>query len=335
MPGKEAVCTEGKGVFVRENRTRGLRLTCLSLFLILACVGCGYKAPPQPRHKHIVSSCTTMPTHWEGTTLTRVIVTGATGRMGRRVIDLLRTDATLQLAGALTHATHTMQGRDIGEVAGTGPLGVPLSADLAALLPQTDVIIDFSVPEAALTYLEQAAVQGKAMVIGTTGFTAAQRDSIARLSQQAACLVAPNLSIGMQVMFQVMRQLVTLLGPGYDIEILEMHHRMKADAPSGTALRLANIVAETRGQHLEDIALYGRHGMVGRRSATEVAVQALRAGDIVGEHTVIFGGIGERLELIHRSQSRDTFAQGALRAAHWLAKQPPGLYGMEHVVQTL
>lgn len=253
--------------------------------------------------------------------------------MGRRVVDLVRADTALQLVGAISHATHAMQGRDAGEVAGTGPLGVLLTADIAALLPQAEVVIDFSVPEASLHYAEQVAAQGKAMVIGTTGFTPVQREEIARLGHHAAFLIAPNLSVGMQVMFQVLRQLVTMLGQGYDVEILEMHHRMKVDAPSGTALRLAQIVADTRGQQLEEVGVYGRHGMVGRRSDNEIAVQALRAGDVVGEHTVIFGGIGERLELVHRSQSRDTFAQGALRAAHWLVRQAPGVYGMEQVLQ--
>jgi 4-hydroxy-tetrahydrodipicolinate reductase len=142
------------------------------------------------------------------------------------------------------------------------------------------------------------------------------------------------MSVGVQVMFQLLQQLVTLLGPDYDVEILEMHHRMKVDAPSGTALRMAAIVAEALGRQVDDVAVYGRHGMVGRRSATEIGMQAVRAGDIVGEHTVIFGGIGERLELVHRSQSRDTFAQGAVRAAKWIVRQPPGLYGMEDLLRS-
>jgi 4-hydroxy-tetrahydrodipicolinate reductase len=184
-----------------------------------------------------------------------------------------------------------------------------------------------------LTYMRLAAEHQKAMVIGTTGFSAAQRQDIARLSQRIPCLLAPNMSIGVQVMFQVLRQLTALLGPGYDVEILEAHHRMKVDAPSGTALRMAGIVAETLGRDLDDVAVYGRQGVVGRRSATEIGIQALRAGDIVGEHTVIFGGIGERLELVHRSHSRDTFAQGAIRAAKWIVQQPPGLYSMEDLVR--
>jgi 4-hydroxy-tetrahydrodipicolinate reductase len=201
-------------------------------------------------------------------------------------------------------------------------------------LPSADVIIDFSVPEAAITYLRTAADLHKAMVIGTTGFTAAQREEIGQLSQRVPCLVAPNMSVGVQVMFQLLQQLVTLLGPDYDVEILEMHHRMKVDAPSGTALRMAAIVAEALGRKVDDVAVYERRGVVGRRSANEIGMQAVRAGDIVGEHTVIFGGIGERLELVHRSQSRDTFAQGAVRAAKWIVRQPPGLYGMEDLLRS-
>jgi 4-hydroxy-tetrahydrodipicolinate reductase len=201
-------------------------------------------------------------------------------------------------------------------------------------LPSADVIIDFSVPEATITYLRTAADLHKAMVIGTTGFTAAQREEIGQLSQRVPCLVAPNMSVGVQVMFQLLQQLVTLLGPDYDVEILEMHHRMKVDAPSGTALRMAAIVAEALGRKVDDVAVYERRGVVGRRSANEIGMQAVRAGDIVGEHTVIFGGIGERLELVHRSQSRDTFAQGAVRAAKWIVRQPPGLYGMEDLLRS-
>jgi 4-hydroxy-tetrahydrodipicolinate reductase len=254
--------------------------------------------------------------------------------MGRRVVDVMRADTALQLVGAVSHSAHPALGRDAGEVAGVGPLGVSLTHNLVDVLPPADVIIDFSVPEATITYLRTAADLHKAMVIGTTGFTAAQREEIGQLSQRVPCLVAPNMSVGVQVMFQLLQQLVTLLGPDYDVEILEMHHRMKVDAPSGTALRMAAIVAEALGRKVDDVAVYERRGVVGRRSANEIGMQAVRAGDIVGEHTVIFGGIGERLELVHRSQSRDTFAQGALRAAKWIVRQPPGLYGMEDLLRS-
>lgn len=263
----------------------------------------------------------------------RVMVTGATGRMGRRVIALVHADPALALVGAVTHAAHPALGRDAGDVAGIGPIGVVLEHDAARTLPQAEVIIDFSVAEAALAYVCLAAAHQKAIVVGTTGFTASQHEEIRRLSQSMPCFIAPNMSVGVNVMFQALRQLVTLLGPGYDIEILEAHHRTKVDAPSGTALRMAAIVAEARGNSLEDVAVYGRRGMIGRRSDAEIGIQVIRAGEIVGEHTVLFGGPGERLELVHRSQSRDTFASGALRAAQWVMQQPCGLYSMEDLLR--
>jgi 4-hydroxy-tetrahydrodipicolinate reductase len=253
--------------------------------------------------------------------------------MGRRVLALAHADADLALVGAVTHAAHPAVGRDAGEMAGIGPVGIMLASDGRQTLPQADVIIDFSVADAALAYARLAATHQKAIVIGTTGFTASQHEEIRRLSQHMRCFMAPNMSVGVQVMFQVVRQLVISLGPEYDVEILEAHHRTKIDAPSGTALRLAAIVAEARNSHVDDVAVYGRHGVIGQRSEAEIGIQVIRAGEIVGEHTVLFGGPGERLELVHRSQSRDTFARGALRAAKWVLPQPFGLYGMEDLVR--
>ena len=265
--------------------------------------------------------------------MTRVVVTGAAGRMGQRVIALIQADAQLTLAGALTHAGHATVGRDAGEVAGSGTAGVTVSHDASLALEQADVAIDFSVPDAAVAYLNAAAELGKPMVIGTTGFTAAQHEEIELLSRRTACFFAPNMSVGVHVMYQALRQLVTLLGNDYDVEIIEAHHRMKIDAPSGTALRMASIVSEMQGSNLDEVAVYGRQGKVGRRSGSEIGIQAVRAGDIVGEHTVLFGGIGERIELTHRSHNRDTFARGALRAADWIVGRNPGLYGMDDMLR--
>lgn len=265
--------------------------------------------------------------------MTRVVVTGAAGRMGQRVIAMMQTDAQLTLVGAVTHSRHPTMGRDAGEVAGGGTTGVIISDNVALALAEADVAIDFSVPDAAMTYLETAAELGRCMVIGTTGFTGVQREEIERLSSKIPCFFAPNMSVGVHVMYQALRQLVTLLGNDYDVEILEAHHRTKIDAPSGTALRLASIVSEARGSNLDDVAVYGRQGKVGRRPDSAIGIQAVRAGDIVGEHTVLFGGTGERIELTHRSQSRDTFVRGALRAAGWLVGQSPGLYGMDDLLR--
>jgi 4-hydroxy-tetrahydrodipicolinate reductase len=253
--------------------------------------------------------------------------------MGQRVIAMMQADAQLTLAGAVTHSRHPTVGRDAGEVAGGGTAGVRISDDASLAMAQADVVIDFSVQDAAVTYLNTAAELGKSMVIGTTGFTAAQRDEMERQSGKVACFFAPNMSVGVHVMYQALRQLVTLLGSDYDVEILEAHHRTKIDAPSGTALRMASIVSEARGSNLDDVAVYGRQGKVGRRPDSAIGIQAVRAGDIVGEHTVLFGGIGERIELTHRSQSRDTFARGALRAAGWIVGQNPGLYGMDDLLR--
>ncbi|MEE8302727.1 MAG: 4-hydroxy-tetrahydrodipicolinate reductase, partial [Candidatus Tectomicrobia bacterium] len=197
----------------------------------------------------------------------------------------------------------------------------------------TDVIIDFSVADATLAYMPKIAAAGKAMVIGTTGFTDSQQDEIKRLSADMRCFLAPNMSLGVNVLFQVVRQVAAALGADYDVEIMEAHHRTKVDAPSGTALRMASIIAETLGRNLDDVGVYGRQGMIGERSDTEIGIQVIRAGDIIGEHTVIFGGMGERLELIHRSQNRDNFARGGLRAAKWVVQQPAGLYSMEDLLR--
>lgn len=252
--------------------------------------------------------------------------------MGRRLIALIHSDPNCTLAGAITHAAHDALGRDAGDMAGVGTLGVPVSRNVADLAAKADVIIDFSVPDASLDYLRVAREAGAAMVIGTTGFSAAQRQVIEEQSRHVPCVLAPNMSLGVQVMFQLLRQAAALLGPGYDIEILEAHHRTKVDAPSGTAVRMGEILAEARQQTLQDTGVYGRQGQVGMRSDAEIGMHAIRGGDIVGEHTVIFAGIGERIELIHRSQSRDNFVQGAIRAAQWVVTQSPGLYGMEDVI---
>src|SRR5262249_414301 len=193
----------------------------------------------------------------------RVLGTGATGKMGRRVIELVHADPELELVGAITHMTHAALGRDAGEVAGLGPIGVVLDHDCTRTLAQAHVIIDFSVAEAALAYIRLAATHTKAIVVGTTGFTASQHEEIRHLSQNMSCFIAPNMSVGVNVMLHMLRQLVPLLGPGYDIEILEAHHRTKVDAPSGTALRMAAVVAEGRGNCLEGVGVDGRRGMIG------------------------------------------------------------------------
>ena len=261
-----------------------------------------------------------------------VVVAGAAGRMGTRIVALLQETPGLRLAGALEAAGHPALGRDAGEVAGVGHLGVPIAPDAAGALDPDRVLVEFSVPEASIEHLRLVARTGARAVIGTTGFTAAQRAEIADLAKRAAILVAPSMSVAVNVAFSLLTTMAKALGDEYDVEITETHHRFKKDAPSGTALRMAEIVAEALGRDLNKVAVYSRQGLPGERTRREIAVLSLRSGDVVGEHTVSFGTLGERLELTHRAHSRDTFARGALRAVRFVAGRPPGLYSMQDVL---
>jgi 4-hydroxy-tetrahydrodipicolinate reductase len=267
----------------------------------------------------------------EGAPAANIVVVGAAGRMGSRIVALHR-EAGLRLAAALEAPGHRALGRDAGEIAGAGVLGVPLTADAAAAITRDRVLIEFSVPEASLEHLRLVAPAGARAVIGTTGFSAAQREEIATLARQAAILVAPNMSVAVTLAFSLLRTMAKALGDDYDVEITEVHHRYKKDAPSGTAVRMAEIVAEALGRDLRKVGVYGREGLPGERSGKEIGVMSLRSGDVVGEHTVSFGTLGERLELTHRAHSRDTFARGALRAVRWIAGRGPGLYSMHDVL---
>ncbi len=261
-----------------------------------------------------------------------VVVAGAAGRMGNRLVALLQEDKELRLVAALEAPGHPALGRDAGEVAGVGRLTVPITADAEAVLGKDRILIEFSVPEASLAHARLAARQGGRVVIGTTGFTAAQREELAAVGRSIAILVAPNMSVGVNVAFRLLADMARMLGDDYDVEIVETHHRFKKDAPSGTALRMAEVVAEALGRDLAKTAVYDRHDKLAERSRKEIGMAALRSGDVVGEHTVSFGALGERLELTHRAQSRDNFARGALRAARFIAAAKPGLYSMQDVL---
>ncbi|HEX3178563.1 MAG TPA: 4-hydroxy-tetrahydrodipicolinate reductase [Methylomirabilota bacterium] len=267
-----------------------------------------------------------------GAPTTDLVVGGAAGRMGTRIVALLREAPGLRLAGAVEAPAHASLGRDAGEVAGVGALGVPIVADMKSALTRDRMLVEFSVPAASLEHLRLAADAGARAVIGTTGFSAAQRDEIAALARRAPILVAPNMSVGVTLAFKVLALMAKALGDDYDVEITEMHHRFKKDAPSGTAVRMAEVIAEALGRDLAQVSVYGRQGLPGERTGKEIGVMSLRSGDVVGEHTVSFGTLGERLELTHRAHSRDTFARGALRAARWMAARPPGLYSMHDVL---
>jgi len=211
-------------------------------------------------------------------------------------------------------------------------VGVKIVAALKDVMDQGDVLIEFTKPQASLENMRMTATRGIAMVIGTTGITGDTLREVESLGRKSKCVMSPNMSVGINVMFKIVEDVARILGRDYDMEILETHHRLKKDAPSGTAMRLAQILAESVGRDLDKIGVYKRKGAVGKRTDAEIGIQAWRAGDIIGEHTVMFGGIGERLEMIHRAHNRDNFARGAVRAALWVMKQPDGLYDMQDVL---
>ena len=261
-----------------------------------------------------------------------IIVCGVAGRMGGAVVRAIQQAPDVELVGAVDKPGSARLGKDAGAVVGAEELGIPITDSLAAALKRDSVIIDFTHPQASLGFLKSAAPTRTPMVIASTGFSASQQTEIKRLARRTPTLLSANTSLGVNVLMSLVADAAKRLGDDYDIEIIEAHHRFKKDAPSGTALALGQSAANALGRDLGRVMVNGRQGIVGERSKKEVALLSVRAGDIVGEHTVIFGGIGERLELIHRAHSRDTFAKGALRAAKWLAKKKPGLYGMQDVL---
>jgi 4-hydroxy-tetrahydrodipicolinate reductase len=261
-----------------------------------------------------------------------LIVCGVGGRMGGAVVRAARETAGVELVGAIDKPGSRRLGKDAGEISGAGYLEVKVSDAIDPHLKANTVIIDFTNPEASLGYLKAAAKESIPIVIATTGFSASQLAEIKRLAQRAPTLLSANTSLGVNVLLSLAAKAAKMLGDEYDIEIIEAHHRFKKDAPSGTALALGRSVAEALGCDLEKVGINSRKGIVGERGQKEIALFSVRAGDIVGEHTVIFGGIGERIEFIHRAHSRDTFARGAIRAAQWLAKQKNGLYSMQDVL---
>ena len=261
-----------------------------------------------------------------------VVVAGAAGRMGSRLVALLQAETELRLVAALEAPGHPALGRDAGESAGVGRLTVPIAADVEAVLGKDRILIEFSVPEASLAHARIVARRGGRAVIGTTGFTAAQREELTEIGRSVPILVSPNMSVAVNVAFRILADMARMLGDDYDVEIVETHHRFKKDAPSGTALAMAEVVAKALGRDLTKTAVYDRHGTVAERSRKDIGIAALRSGDVVGEHTVSFGSLGERLELTHRAHSRDNFARGALRGARFIATAKPGLYSMQDIL---
>ncbi len=260
----------------------------------------------------------------------RLAIAGAAGRMGRTIIEAANTDPGVQIGTALEQTGSEFLGRDAGEAAGIGTIGIPIAEELD---PESfDVLIEFTSTQATLEHAEFCASQRKNMVIGTTGFDQIQLEKIKTAANTTAIVLAPNMSVGVNLTFKLLEIAARALGDEVDIEIVEAHHRHKVDAPSGTALKMGEIVAGALNRDLQECAVYGRQGISGERDRSTIGFATVRAGDIVGEHTVLFAGTGERIEITHRAGSRMTFGSGAVRAARWVAAKERGLFDMQDVL---
>lgn len=264
--------------------------------------------------------------------MVKIAVCGAAGRMGQRIIHSVQESEGAELAAVLERPLHPLVGQDAGLVSGCGPLGVTISDDLNGVIAASDVMIDFTAPKVSLKNLEACALQKKSIVIGSTGFTPQERELAVELARDVPVVLAPNMSVGVNVCFKVLKDLAATLGDDFDVEIVEAHHRLKQDAPSGTAVRMGEVVAEALGRDYNRVANFHRQGITGARTREEIGMQTIRGGDIVGEHTVYFIGMGERIELSHRAMTRDMFSRGAVRAAKWVVGKAPGLYDMQDVL---
>ena len=264
--------------------------------------------------------------------MVRIAVVGASGRMGLCLIRAAALADRAALAIAVSRAGSDAVGKDAGELAGIGTLGVKVVDDFAAVVDQIDVLIDFTRPDASMVFIESCRQAGKKIVIGTTGFSDAQKAVIAEAANDVAIVLAPNMSVGVNLALKLLEMTAKVMGDYTDIEVIEAHHRHKVDAPSGTALRMGEVIADALGRNLKDCAIFGREGNTGERDRKSIGFSTIRAGDIVGEHTVMFADEGERLEITHKATSRMTFANGAVRAAVWLTDKPNGLYDMQDVL---
>jgi len=260
----------------------------------------------------------------------KVVIAGCSGRMGKTLLDCIAQSDDLVLHAALDHASSPSLGKDASEFGGTR--GITIGADVTAALRGADVLIDFTRPEGTLQHLEVCQQLGVHIVIGTTGFNAQQKAQLGAAAQKIGVVFAPNMSVGVNLVFKLLETASRVLSHGYDIEIIEAHHRHKVDAPSGTALGLGEVVARTLGRDLDKCAVYGREGVTGERDPSTIGFATVRGGDIVGDHTVLYAGIGERIEITHKASSRATFALGALRAARFLKANPAGMYDMQDVL---
>jgi len=260
-----------------------------------------------------------------------IAIAGCSGRMGRALLEAVAQSGDMRIAAALERAGSPFLGKDAGELIGS-PCGVALTDDIPSALQGCNALIDFTRPEGTLEHLRHCVNHGVNLVIGTTGFTPEQKLAIQDASRSIGIVFAPNMSVGVNLVLKLLQQAAQVLNEGYDIEIVEAHHRHKVDSPSGTALRMGEVIADTLGRSLDECAVYGREGVTGERNPSTIGFATVRGGDIVGDHTVLFAGIGERVEISHKASSRATFAQGALRAARFLAENRSGLYDMQDVL---
>jgi len=262
----------------------------------------------------------------------QVAIVGAAGRMGRQLLMACAESAEVDCGAALVRSGHPWSGQDAGTVCHGVAMGVSVATDLTAVLEGIHVVIDFTLPDNTLATVDTCRRHGKPLVIGTTGFTAAQRDLIQSAAQDIPIVLAPNMSVGVNLCLNLLHTAARVLGEGVDIEIVEAHHRHKIDAPSGTALKMGEVIAATLGRDLDQCAVHGRSGVTGERERRTIGFSSIRAGDLVGEHTVLFADVGERIEITHKASSRMTFAQGALRAVCWVNGRAPGLFDMQDVL---
>ncbi|MBA4741995.1 MAG: 4-hydroxy-tetrahydrodipicolinate reductase [Azoarcus sp.] len=261
----------------------------------------------------------------------RIAIAGASGRMGRMLVDATLADPQAELVAAFDRPDTPFIGRDAGEFSGT-PCGVSITDDVRTAIAAADCVIDFTRPEGTLAHLEIARELGRAMVIGTTGMAGDDKAAIARAAESVPVVFAPNMAVGVNAVFRLLEVAAQILNAGYDVEVIEAHHRHKVDAPSGTALRMGEIVARELGRDLKECAIFGREGVTGERRAETIGFSTIRGGDVIGDHTVLFAGIGERIEITHKSGGRMPYALGSLRAAHFLAGRKCGLFDMQDVL---
>ena len=264
--------------------------------------------------------------------MVKVAVCGAAGRMGKTILEVCNDTNGVEIGAAIEHSESPMIGMDAGEQAGIGKLGVPIAEDITSVADQFDVLIDFTFAASVPNNVEQCRTNGKKMVIGTTGLSDEQKNIVLKASEEIAIVFAPNMSIGVNLCFKLLEMTASVLGEDADIEIIEAHHREKKDAPSGTSLRMGEVVAHSLGRDLRECAIYGREGHTGVRDKKTIGFETIRAGDIVGEHTVMFATTGERVEISHKATSRKTFASGAVKAAQWVCEKNSGLFDMQDVL---